>query len=130
MSSFNINGPSNRPAVTEAQNMMNNGGGGNLGYMQSGGKKKRQRDDEPVIIDGEIEDEFVRSEDDSEEDYEDGENNSDTEPENQKETLADKIGGFFNKTFAQKKEKPDSNTPGDFLSLSTKETKTDNKDNS
>ena len=31
--SFNINGPSNIPAIQEAQNMMNNGGGGNLGYF-------------------------------------------------------------------------------------------------
>ena len=38
--SFNFQGPSERPIIQGAQNMMNNGGGGNLGYFQGRQKKK------------------------------------------------------------------------------------------
>ena len=70
MSSFNINGPSNKPQVTEAQNMMNNGGGGNTGYLQSRGKKKKKGEEtiDPAILEGEIEDKFERTEEEYEDD--------------------------------------------------------------
>ncbi len=54
--SFNINGPSNKPVIQEAQNMMNNGGGGNLGYFM------RENSDEAIkFIDNEEEDCFEKS---------------------------------------------------------------------
>ncbi len=64
MSSFNINGPSQMPQITEAQNMMNNGGGGNTGYLDSGRKKKKKKEEEidPAILKEEGEDKFERSE--------------------------------------------------------------------
>ena len=54
--SFNINGPSNKPVIQEAQNMMNNGGGGNLGYFM------RENSDEAIkFVDSEEEDCFEKS---------------------------------------------------------------------
>ncbi len=54
--SFNINGPSNKPVIQEAQNMMNNGGGGNLGYFM------RENSDEAIkFVDNEEEDTFEKS---------------------------------------------------------------------
>lgn len=69
MSSFNINGPGNRPQITETQNMMNNGGAGNTGYM-AGGKKKKKKEDEfdPALLEMDIEDKFERSEDEFDDD--------------------------------------------------------------
>lgn len=54
--SFNINGPSNKPVIQEAQNMMNNGGGGNLGYFM------RENSDEAIkFVDNDEEDTFEKS---------------------------------------------------------------------
>lgn len=54
--SFEINGPSNRPMIQEAQNMMNNGGGGNLGYFQ------REESEEAIRFDlNSEEDSFEKS---------------------------------------------------------------------
>jgi len=60
--SFGINGPSSKPVIQEAQNMMNNGGGGNLGYFQ------RQEADEELKLNLNSEDDcFEKSiEEDSE----------------------------------------------------------------
>ena len=60
MSSFNINGPGNKPMIQESQNMKNNGGGGNLGYFQRGRKKKGENTDE------EINDYFIKETDNDE----------------------------------------------------------------
>ncbi len=65
MTSFNINGPSQKPQITEAQNMMNNGGGGNTGYFETGRKKKKKKEEDeinPSILKEEGEDRFERSE--------------------------------------------------------------------
>lgn len=65
--SFNINGPSNKPVIQEAQNMMNNGGGGNLGYFMredSEESLKFVNSDEEDCFEKSIEkDEFQDSED-------------------------------------------------------------------
>lgn len=54
--SFNINGPSNKPIIQEAQNMMNNGGGGNLGYFM------RENPEETInFVSSEEEDTFKKS---------------------------------------------------------------------
>lgn len=54
--SFNINGPSNKPVIQEAQNMMNNGGGGNLGYFM------RENSDETLkFVNSDEEDCFEKS---------------------------------------------------------------------
>ena len=88
MSSFNINGPSNKPQITEAQNMMNNGGGGNTGYLASGRKKKdKKKEDEidPKLLEGEIEDKFERQidEDEDDDDYYNTEITAQSENQNQ-----------------------------------------------
>lgn len=49
MSSFNINGPNNRPMIQESQHMQNNGGGGNLGYMRGRGKDGEENQEEILI---------------------------------------------------------------------------------
>lgn len=106
--SFEINGPSNKPVIREAQTMENNGGGGNLGYM-AGGKKKDEneqgKDLDQSIFDGE--DEFIKSEEQELQD--------ETEPEG----FIDKI-----KKALIKKDK-NKNSHGDFLTL-TQEKKEEN----
>lgn len=48
--SFGINGPSNKPVIQEAQQMLNNGGAGNLGYFR-GEKGEGEGKHEEEIID-------------------------------------------------------------------------------
>lgn len=142
MSSFNIGGPSNKPQVTEAQNMMNNGGGGNTGYMQGRGKKKKKPEEmiDPAILDGEAEDKFEYVEDEYEDD-DDYYNTSNTSSydasksddtfikEGQEETKKEEgpvkkvVFGLIDK-FTDKittKKRDDDNPGGDFLSLSGKD---------
>ncbi len=44
--SFEINGPSPKFGIQEAQNMRNNGGGGNLGYFQRRKKNEKKEQEE------------------------------------------------------------------------------------
>ena len=53
---FPITGPSNKPMIQEAQNMMNNGGGGNLGYFQ------REEQEEQIKFKENEEDIFQKTE--------------------------------------------------------------------
>ncbi len=139
MSSFNINGPSNKPQVTEAQNMMNNGGGGNTGYLQSRGKKKKKGEEtiDPAILEGEIEDKFERTE----EEYEDDDDyyynaslqnipkSDDTFEKNNEQKPKNTAKGIFfglidkvtDKIAEKNIKKDDDNPGGDFLSLSGKD---------
>ena len=48
--SFEINGPSPKFGIQEAQNMRNNGGGGNLGYFQRRKKDEKNKKDEVDIF--------------------------------------------------------------------------------
>ncbi len=134
MSSFNINGPSNKPQITEAQNMMNNGGGGNTGYLASGRKKKdKKKEDEidPKLLEGEIEDKFERQidEDEDDDDYYNTEITAQSENQNQdkpKHPLQDAVFGLINQVKVSKKpkdnnenkNKKDDNGGNDFLTLS------------
>ncbi len=68
--SFNFQGPSERPIIQGAQNMMNNGGGGNLGYFQGRQKKKdkektnlfgKEEEDSFTLSSGKIEEEMPES---------------------------------------------------------------------
>ena len=106
--SFEINGPSNKPVIREAQNMENNGGGGNLGYM-SGGKRKNKDEENDIdksIFDGE--DEFVKSE----------------EQELQDETEHE---GFISKIKkALTKKDKNKNAQGDFLTLTQEKKEEEN----
>lgn len=101
--SFNINGPSNKPIIQEAQNMKNNGGGGNLGYFQRGKKKK---DDEN--LDEEISDFFIK---------EDGENDGKEGEKEKKDNLFKKLKNKIIEKF-DSKEGGSAPKQGDFLSLS------------
>ena len=48
--SFEINGPSPKFGIQEAQNMRNNGGGGNLGYFQRRKKEEKKKKEEIDIF--------------------------------------------------------------------------------
>ena len=48
--SFEINGPSPKFGIQEAQNMRNNGGGGNLVYFQRRKKDEKNKKDEVDIF--------------------------------------------------------------------------------
>ncbi len=65
--SFNFQGPSERPIIQGAQNMMNNGGGGNLGYFQ-GRQKKKDKEKTTLFGKEEEKDSFTLSGKDLEED--------------------------------------------------------------
>ncbi len=144
MSSFNINGPSQMPQITEAQNMMNNGGGGNTGYLDSGRKKKKKKEEEidPAILNKEGEDKFERSEIEYEDDddyygrtssNETAEKESAPAEEKKPEILnTDKIKnkflGFIGniEKIIKPEDKTEGNQPpvdGDFLTLSKNEMK-------
>lgn len=60
--SFEINGPSSKPMIQEAQQMLNNGGGGNLGYFKRGqnqdSEQKKQNDISDFFETSPDEDEF------------------------------------------------------------------------
>lgn len=139
MSSFNINGPSNRPQITEAQSMMNNGGAGNTGYMAQGKKKKKKDESEfdPSILEDGAEDSFQRSQDEFEEDddYYNTANSADNaSSENESKPKTDVKGIVFGilgkvaqaadsviEKVSEKKTadgKDDNNGGGDFLTLS------------
>ena len=98
--SFEINGPSNKPVIREAQTMENNGGGGNLGYM-AGGKRKNKEEQENELDQSifEKEDEFIKSEE------------QELTGEEEQEGFIDKI-----KKALTKKNK-NKNSHGDFLTL-------------
>lgn len=141
MSSFNINGPGNRPQITEAQNMMNNGGAGNTGYM-AGGKKKKKKEDEfdASLLEVDIEDKFERSEDEFEDDDDyynsnSGEQNTaeDKKTDAKTNTTKDMVFGILGKVVQAadnviekvSEKKPDNagndddpGAGGDFLTLS------------
>lgn len=57
--SFNFQGPSERPIIQGAQNMMNNGGGGNLGYFQ--GRQKKKDEEKSTLFGKDEEDTFTLS---------------------------------------------------------------------
>ncbi len=77
---FNINGPSNKPVITEAQNMMNNGGGGNTGYFE------REQEQEAInFIDSSEEDSFKKT--------------VDLEEDDDDILIVDRIIEFFKKMF-------------------------------
>lgn len=139
MSSFNINGPSNRPQITEAQNMMNNGGAGNTGYMAQGKKKKKKGEDEfdPSILEEGAEDSFQHSQDEFEDDDDyyntsNSSKNASKEDENKpKPGVKGVVFGILGKVaqaadsviekVSEKKtadDKDDNNGGGDFLTLS------------
>ncbi len=64
MSSFNINGPSNKPIIQGSQNLgKDGGGGGNTGYMNMRNKKKekKQPDEDDSIVLEEEQDSFSKS---------------------------------------------------------------------
>ncbi len=92
--SFNFQGPSERPIIQGAQNMMNNGGGGNLGYFQ--GRQKKKDDSNKNLFDTKEEDSFTLS----------SGKNEDEIPENfDKDNSALKnIKGFFGKLMGKKEE--------------------------
>ena len=69
--SFNFQGPSERPIIQGAQNMMNNGGGGNLGYFQ-GRQKKKDDESNKNLFNTNDEDAFVSSMGNKEEELPDG----------------------------------------------------------
>lgn len=79
--SFNLNGPSFKPTIQEAQSMKNNGGGGNLGYFQRG-KKKKDEEEVDIFDANDSEDTFVQESDLVEE---------------KKEPTKEKKGNFFQK---------------------------------
>ena len=61
--SFEINGPSPKFGIQEAQNMKNNGGGGNLGYFQRRKKEEKKKKSEIDIFQLQDEnDEFIPEE--------------------------------------------------------------------
>lgn len=85
--SFNFQGPSERPIIQGAQNMMNNGGGGNLGYFQ-GRKKKKEDTSNRNLFNTKDEDSFTLS----------SANNDDELPEDLKNNSPlDSLKGFFGK---------------------------------
>lgn len=139
MSSFNINRPSNRPQITEAQSMMNNGGAGNTGYMAQGKKKKKKDEDEfdPSILEGGTEDSFQRSQEEFEEDddyYNTPKSSRGTSKENENKPKTGVKGVVFGilgkvaqaadsviEKVSEKKtadDKDDNSGGGDFLTLS------------
>lgn len=96
--SFNFQGPSERPIIQGAQNMMNNGGGGNLGYFQ-GRKKKKEDTSNRNLFNTKDEDSFTLS----------SSNNNDEMPEDMKNNSPlDNLKGFFGK-FLGKNEKSEEN---------------------
>ncbi|MBE7705717.1 MAG: hypothetical protein E7Z91_00520 [Cyanobacteria bacterium SIG30] len=111
--SFDINGPSSKPVIREAQSMENNGGGGNLGYMQSGKKKKEEENQETdfQFFEEESKDSFVKNDDKNEK-----ENNKENENEKNKDKKSSLIDKF--KNIIKPKEQPQEQY--DFLTLSKK----------
>ena len=96
--SFNFQGPSERPIIQGAQNMMNNGGGGNLGYFQ--GRKKNKEDElNKNLFNTNDEDSFTLSA---------GKNEDNISEDLNGNSPLDSIKGFFGK-FLKNKENPESN---------------------
>lgn len=89
--SFNFQGPSERPIIQGAQNMMNNGGGGNLGYFQ--GRQKKKEEEKSNLFGKEEEDTFTLS-DGKAEDLN----------ETSSESPIDALKGFLGKMFKGKNE--------------------------
>ena len=97
--SFNFQGPSERPIIQGAQNMMNNGGGGNLGYFQ-GRKKKKGDSPNKNLFNTKDEDSFTLSSGESSEELPD-ELKNDNSP-------LDSIKGFFGKIMGSKENPKES----------------------
>ena len=117
MSSFNINGPSNKPIIQGAQNLgQDGGGGGKTGYMRIRKKKKGQKngesDDPSIIIEDEQEDTFTKQS---------NEEKAAQEEEKKSNKLLETLAGFI--------YKKEEDKPKDIFERSTKETfDTDNTD--
>ena len=66
--SFEINGPSPKFGIQEAQNMRNNGGGGNLGYFQRRKKDEKKKKDEIDVFQSSDENDVFIGEDELKDD--------------------------------------------------------------
>ncbi len=66
--SFEINGPSPKFGIQEAQNMRNNGGGGNLGYFQRRKKDEKKKKEEVDVFQSSDENDIFVPEDAIEDD--------------------------------------------------------------
>lgn len=93
--SFNFQGPSERPIIQGAQNMMNNGGGGNLGYFQ-GRQKKKDDESNKNLFNSQDEDSFTLSSGKGEEELPEDINNENSAMKN--------IKGFFGKLMGKPEE--------------------------
>ena len=93
--SFNFQGPSERPIIQGAKNMMNNGGGGNLGYFQ-GRQKKKDDESNKNLFNSQDEDSFTLSSGKGEEELPEDINNENSEMKN--------IKGFFGKLMGKPEE--------------------------
>lgn len=93
--SFNFQGPSERPIIQGAQNMMNNGGGGNLGYFQ-GRQKKKKDESNKNLFNTNDEDSFTLSSEKNDEELPEGGNSENPAMKN--------IKGFFGKLMGKPEE--------------------------
>lgn len=71
MSSFGINGPSNKPVIQESQSLgKDGGGGGNTGFMNmrdKNKKKEKKEEEQAFIIEEDLDDTFEKENKDKEE---------------------------------------------------------------